>query len=635
MYTPFRLRKTIDLIKLCPLLAFLMLAELGFSQRISGEATLRIDDNWNERIYAIDQLEFYEDTSDTLDFKDIIKEPFQQHFKINADFSKNDFDTNHTYWVKLSIANNPQSEKKWLLEFYDQSIDKIEAYYPDESGAYQRKLMGDSYPFVLRLYNHKNFQLEVPNRQDRIENFYFKINSSQKADIRIAVRSLNRFIHYALSEYFLYGLFYGMILIIALYNFLIFLAVREMKYIYYILYLLSVGFYAMSLDGIGFQFFWPRFPELNIIVNGLFSFFIAFWAVLFTIRFLNTRRRARKFHYLLWFSLVFKALIFSAGLFVDISYFEISYYDLLPFMLIFSSGIYLLLKNFQAARFFVMAYGVLFLGVLIKVLASYAIIPHHTVVYYSLHFAFLIEMVLLSFALGDRIRIMKEIRDKALKRSLAQYKDNIALKEKVNKELESKVRERTAELQDKNHLLEQVNLQLQLKDAEIKRINALLDKDNWKLKSSIRDSYKARMEQQSLSREEFAKIFPDQSACYRYLEELKWGKGFACRQCGRTRFGKGPNWFSRRCTHCGHIDSVTAGTVFHGIKIPLEKAFYILYASFMVQEKITLDELSDSLQISRNTIWAFRKKVGQKVPSLADGARPGWEELILLQPLQA
>lgn len=342
-------------------ICLLFLASDGYSQRISGEATLTIDDNLNERIFSIGQLEFYEDSTSSLDFEDISAEKFQQFFKINAGFSKNDFNTDHSYWVKLSIANNPESEKKWLLEFYDQSIDRIEAYIPDGRGGYEHRSMGDDLPFSQRLFYHKNFQIEIPNDRKEIDNFYFKINSSQKADIRIAVRSLNRFVQYALSEYFLYGLFYGMILIIAFYNLLIFLAVREMKYIYYILYLISVGGYAMSLDGIGFQFFWPQFPQLNFLVNGLFSFFIIFWAVLFTIRFLNTRRKAKNFHYLLLFSLFFKFLLFLSGLLIDTSYFEISYADLLPFLLILTSGIYLLTKNYQAARFFVLAYGVFFL----------------------------------------------------------------------------------------------------------------------------------------------------------------------------------------------------------------------------------------------------------------------------------
>ena len=581
------------------LIGMLLLLPSAFSwaQRISGEATLKIDDGWNERIYAINQLEFYEDSTNTLTFEDISQEDFQQFIKIRPDFSKNKFNTNYTYWVKLSIDNSPESKKRWLLEFYDQSIDHIEAYIPNGKGGYE---------III----------------------YFKINSTQKADIRIALRSLSRFVHYALSEYFLYGVFYGMILIIAFYNFLIFLAVKEMKYIYYILYLLSVGLYAMSLDGVGFQYFWPNFPQWNTVVNGVFSFSIVLWAILFTVRFLNTIKKARIFHSALWLSLAGKFMLFFMGLFVDHNYFELTYFDSLPFLLILSTAVYLLIKQYQAARFFVMAYGVLFIGISIKVLANYAILPHTTLVYYSLHIAFLLEMVLLSFALGDRIRLMKEIRDKALKRSLSQYKENISLKEKVNKELESKVSIRTAELQAKNDLLETYNSQLQAKDEEIKRINALLDKDNWKLKSSIRASFKARLTQKSLTLPEFREIFPDPSACYRYLEELKWADSFQCSQCGNNKYGKANKVFSRRCTKCGHINSVTAGTIFHGIKFPLDKAFYIIYASYLTPEKLTLDQLASILDLRRNTIWAFRKKIQTRIDFEAD-FEIGWDEIVL------
>ena len=614
-----------------PIVTLILISNsLCLGQRISGAATLKIDDGWNERIYAINQLEFFEDSTNRLTFKEISEERFQQFIKIRSDFSKNDFNTDYTYWVKLSIDNTPESKKKWLLEFYDQSIDHITAFIPDGTGGYTVKEMGDKNPFSQRLFNHKNFQLLLDNNEDGITNFYFKINSSQKADIRIALRSLNRFVHYALSEYFLYGLFYGMILIIAFYNFLIFLAVKEMKYVYYILYLLSVAFYAMSLDGIGFQYFWPNSPGWNAVVNGIFSFSIVLWAVLFTVRFLNTKRKAIAFHYSLWLSLSVKIGLFCLGLFVDNKYFELTYFDSIPFLLILSTSVFLLIKKYQAARFFVMAYGVLFIGISIKVLANYAIIPHNTLVYYSLHFAFLVEMVLLSFALGDRIRLMKEIRDKALKRSLLQYKENISLKEKVNKELESKVSARTAELQAKNKLLETYNSQLQEKDEEIKRINALLDKDNWKLKSSIRASFRARLTQKSLTLSEFREIFPDSSACYRYLEELKWGEGFRCRHCDNSKYGKTPKVFSRRCTKCGYINSVTSGTVFHGIKFPLDKAFYIIYASYITQEKLTLDQLATTLDLRRNTIWAFRKKVQARIAN-SEESDPGWEEIVQLE----
>ena len=598
------------------------------AQGISGSVTLRLNDDWEERIYAISQLEFFEDTTNALVFEDIIQPAFQQQFEIRSEFSKNNFNTDYTYWVKVTVQNFPESQRDWYLEFYDQSIDHIEAYIPSKSGNYFRTNMGDGQPFKKRLFPHKNFHIKIDNEAEGVSNYYFRVNSSQKADIRIAVRSLNRFVHYALSEYFLYGVFYGMILMISLYNLLVFIAIREMKFLYYIFYLISVGLYAMSIDGIGFQYIWPDHPKFNGWVSGVFSFSIVFWAVLFTFRFLNTKRKAPVFHRLLGLSLLLKLCIFLAGILIDARYFDISYVDTVPFLLIFGTGIYLLAKGNKVAMFFVLAYGILFLGAVIKVMVNTGWLEHSTLGYYSLHLAFLVEMVLLSFALGDRIKIMKEIRDRALKRSLEQYKFNISLKETVNQELESRVKERTYELEEKNRLLVQYNDQLTEKDREIKRINSLLDKDNWKLKSDIKDSLRARLANTNLTVSEFKAIFPDKSSCSRYLESIKWGDQFTCRQCGKHKCSDGPKIFSKRCTKCGYIESETAGTVFHGIRFPLEKAFYMAYSCVSEGKAHTLEELADLLHLNKNTVWAFRKKVNELIQKKGLD-HPNWEEIIL------
>lgn len=581
-----------------------------FSPSINAQsAKIDLTQISDELIISIADLSFIEDRDNNLKFEDIISGKASDKFTRQPDFTKNNFNPDFTYWVKLSFDPTLKSEKIWLIEFYDQSISFIEAYIPNGNGTYKQSQMGSSLPFQQRTFSHKNFQILVPSDLNDENMFFFKIKSNQKADVRIAIRSYDRFIYYALNEYLFYGLFYGMISIIAFYNLIVFLAVRELKYVYYIFYLISVSLFTMSLDGVGYQFLWPDTPEYNHISNGVFSFSLIFWAILFTIRFLNTARRAKKLHFALIGSLLIKTGYFLSGLFINLKYFEIGYYDVLPFSLIFITGIYVWVKGHKSARLFVIAYGVLFLGALIKLLANLAIIEHNTLVYYSLHFAFLLEMILLSFALGDRIRIMKEIRDRALKRSLNQYKENIALKEKVNKELELKVRERTLELEKKNNLLETYNQQLKDMDQQIKKMNSSLDKDNWKLKSSIRASLKDRLRKKSLTYEEFNKIFPEASACYRYLEELKWGKGFTCRQCEGKNYSNGPKIFTRRCSRCGFIDSVTAGTIFHGIRFPIEKALFIAYSVISNSEPKTIEELSNILDIRKNTVWSFRKKV--------------------------
>lgn len=607
----------------------LFLVLLHLPVRVYGaESKFDLNQIKSELIVSIADLSFVEDKTNSLTFQDLATKEGGRLFVEDKNFKKNNFNPAYTYWVRMAIRKEFKDDKIWLLEFYDQSINSIIAYIPKDQNSYVSHKMGSDLPFSERKFSHKNFHVTVPSGLDGERYFYFKVQSSQKADIRIAIRSYDRFIFYSLNEYLFYGLFYGMISIIAFYNLIVFFAVREFKYAYYIFYLLSVALFTMSLDGIGYQFIWPNSPEFNNLAIGVFSFSVIFWAILFTLRFFSTDRRAKRFHILLIGSLILKTIYFLLGMFINPRFFEIGYYDVIPFCLIFITGIYVWVKGYKSARLFVLAYGILFIGAVIKFLANAAIIPHSIPIYYSLHFAFLLEMILLSFALGDRIRILKRNRDKALENSILQYKENMVLKEKVNKELEQKVKERTLELEEKNLLLETYNQQLIEYDQEIKRINAQLDRDNWKLKSSIRNSLKDRLANKLLTYGEFKTIFPDTAACNRYLESLKWSEKFSCRNCEGTKCSNGPKLFTKRCSKCGYIESVTAGTIFHGVRFPLEKAFFIAYTIIAKSEPLTLNQLAEELDLRRNTVWSFKKKVISNVSKeeLQQGLE--WEDLV-------
>jgi hypothetical protein len=612
---------------------FFFLSET-LAQRISGDYTFEIDDQLDERIYAIDKLEFFEETGNSLDISTVSNPDFQGKFKIDSTFSKGKFDPNKIYWVKVSILRNPASQKNWILEFYDQTIDQLDAYIPEKQGDFRKVELGDNQPFSQRLFIHKNFEIPVTNGSGGIVDYYFKIRSSQKADIRIAFRSVNRFVFYSLNEYFLYGIFYGMILIITLYNLLIYVAIREIKYLYYVFYLLSVAGFALAVDGVGFQYFWPNRPEWNTYVNGVFGFGVVAFAIFFSIRFLNLKLRHRLLYQLLRWFLVAKSLLFMVGMMEVRELLEVQVYDILPFLLILVASVVVLIKGYKVARLFVAAYAILVLGVLLKILVHTAIIPHSTILYYSLHMAFLIEMLLLTLALGDRVKILKETKDRALLRSLRQAEANAQLKDKVNAELEEKVASRTFDLEEKSRLLEAYNKQILEKDEEIKRINALLDKDIWKLKSKMKEGLRNQVTNKKLSYEEFQLIFPDPTSCYRYLEEIKWSDGFICKSCGQSKEAKAPKLFHRRCGSCGHIESPTAGTIFHGIRIPIQKAFYLVYLVISGQDQMTLEQLSHLLDLRVNAISNFKAKVKNAKVSFGKTS-PEWDEFLIDPPLMS
>lgn len=594
---------------------------------------LRVEPDVDERILYLNELEYFVDTTRSIQFDQIASPAFRRHFHRNADYQNKDFKTNVSYWIRIPIHHESATKHLWLLEFYDQTIDHIGAYIPDERGGYDNLILGDHYPFTQRTFNHKNFEVPLDMRRDTTLIYYFHIQSHEFADIRIAFRSESRFIHYALNEYFLYGTFYGMILIIALYNFLVYLAIREIKNIYYIMYIMSVAFYAMSLDGIAFQYLWPDNPALNDYAVGFWLYMVILWALVFTRRFLSTPAKSPRLDKALRTMIVLRTILFLVEAFFFPEFFTFRVIEVIPLSLIFFTGIKIWMRGYRPARFFVIAYGLLLLGFLLRSLVYFDVFSITTLSHYSLHFSFVVEMLFLTFALGDRIRILKNNRDRALKRIIQQNQQNMLLKDKVNLELEEKVRERTIELDAKNLELADSNRRLMVQSQEINQINSMLDLDNWKLKNKVKEVLEERLHESILDYEAFRTIYPDTLSCYRFLETLKWGSGFTCQRCGNEKYFEGANKFARRCTRCGYNESITGSTIFHGIKFPIEKAFYIAYVAVTGKREKTLEQLSAVVDLRTNTVWSFKRKVLERIKELEDhGKKPTimrWEDVVL------
>ncbi len=598
-----------------------------------AQQPVEVNDLVEERNFMPYELMYFSDINNSKSFSEISSLPFANQFQLHTSYLNKDFLPNATYWVRLPVRHRADSKKAWLLEFYDQTIDKIDVFIPQQNGTYQVIKWGDEQPFKDRLFWHKNFELMLDMKKDTVMFYYFKVQSHEFADIRIAFRSTNRFIYYALNEYFLFGIFYGMILIISIYNFLTFLAIRERKFIYYIFYILSVALYAMSLDGIGFQYLWPSMPALNEYATGITLYSVILWALIFTRRFLNTKTNAPQLDILFMWMIALRTTLFAFALFFYPSLLGQRIIEIIPLSLIFYAAIRVWNKGYRPARFFVIAYGILFFGFFLRALVYFNVLPFTILSHYSLHLSFVLEMLFLTLALGDRIRILKNNRDRALRRIIHQQEVNISLNEKVNRELEQKVEERTTELHQKNDDLEISNNKLIKQAVEINQINSLLDLDNWKLKNRVKEVLNEMLMEQTMNYLEFQTLYPDMLSCYRFLESLKWTNIFQCRKCGNEKYFDGAQKFSRRCTKCGYNESITAFTIFHGTKFPIEKAFYIAYLSVAGKKEGTLESLAKQLQVGLNTVWAFRTKVLMRIKDLEEkGKRPTvskWEEVIL------
>jgi two-component system, sensor histidine kinase LadS len=585
------------------------------TEAVQAQNSVEISDSINEHVFTGTDVEYLEDPKSSYVFDEISTE-LRNKFRVNKLYAPHNQHTESTYWIRIRIMGNTASSKKWILEFFDQTTDYIEAYIPANNGLYSKITMGETLPFRSRKFRHKNFEIELPNKTNEALEYYFKVKSANHVNIIIALRSYEKFIHYALNEYLLFGFFYGMILVVSIYNILMYFAIREREYLVYILYLLSVGVFTSCADGVAFQYLWPNHPEWNNAAYGVALYSVILWSMVFAKMFLHTSEYP-VVNKIINYTIAIRTLIFIIAFFFYQQLFEYRWIEFMPLSVALFSGMYVYKRGFKAARFFALAYCLLFIAFIVKIAINLDLgfIPGTIVTHYSITISFWCEMILLSFALTDKVRILKDSRNKALQEVILEHEENQLLREKVNRELETEVKKRTEEISQQKLVIEQhidelkiANKKLSEQAMKITKMNTLLDVENYKLQKNIKEEVLARIGKKNMAYNEFKEIFPDELTCLRYLDK-KWENGYACRKCQNEKHLPGKNKFDKRCSRCGYSESPTAFTIFQGLKFPIEKAFYILHLVISNRDDLTIDDISATLGLRRNTCWAFKDKV--------------------------
>ncbi|HTD40591.1 MAG TPA: 7TM diverse intracellular signaling domain-containing protein, partial [Mucilaginibacter sp.] len=582
-----------------------------------AQTAVSISDTAKQHIFRHNEISFFEDERSCLTIGQIIVPEFQKKFHSNTAPTPVTKNPASAFWYRVIIKYDPGSKNNWILEFFDQTIDSITVYAPAKNNTYTATLLGSSRPFTARLYQHKNLSLNINNALAGTGTFYIRIKSHRSVNVIMVLRSVRWFIGYALEEYFLFGIFYGMVLVFGLYNLIMFIAIRQKQYLYYIVYNISIGLYEMCADGIAYQYIWPLSPEWNHYAYGIALFLASIFAILFAQSLLSLKVRAPRLNKILLGIIALRSIFFVICLF-NKNLFSYKIIEIIPLVVAYMAGCYVLIRGYGPARFFVVGYMFLLFGFIIKALIAFDLWwqPVTAFNYYTLSFCFIMEMFFVSFAIGDRVRLLRIQKKNAQQRIIKELRQKEQLKDIINKKLEEQVDERTSQLMQKSVIIEQqnkelteVNKLLHQQAEEISRMNILLERDNFVLQNNIEEVTHNRVMSADVDFEEFSKTYPDRETCFKFLSNLKWGKGYSCRKCGGTYYGSGHLPYSRRCSKCGYEESVIAYTILQNTRIPINKAFYMIFLVYSTKGKISSHKLSEILSIRQSTCWAYSSRI--------------------------
>ncbi len=393
-------------------------------------------------------VEYIEDESGQLDIASIRTQP-ENAWKNSSKPGLNFGFSSSAYWFRIHLETSaPQS---WLLEIGHPLLDEITLYLFAGEELLQKVQTGDTKPFIKRPLKFREFVFPLRLPPTGEATIYLRVQSSGSVQVPMRLWQEAAFHEQDEIETGAIGIYFGIILAMILYNLFLYLRVYEAAYIYYVLYVAMFGFVIAILTGWGYKYLWPEAVAFQQYGLAIFIILGGIFVCRFIHYFLDLPNQAPRIGYLLTGAVL--TLLFLLSLLPFFSYHAVIQPALIMVMIISLIALYTGMMLWQRggviARYFTIAWSTFLIAVLLAVLEKFAFLPTTYWAEIFLPAGMVLELILLSLALGERIHSDKQYRIQA-------QQEIIQLQMKNQEELEQKVQMRTLELEEANtklHLL--------------------------------------------------------------------------------------------------------------------------------------------------------------------------------------
>jgi len=421
-------------------------------------------------------VDYLEDKDHHLTLDEVMNAPAER-WRANQDQVFNRGYSGSTWWLRIQLKNESHTKLRRFLEISYPVLDYIDAYIIDGLRK-QHYRMGDKYPFHERPVDHRHFLVPLDWESDGPLTVYLAVRSSSSIQVPLMLWEQHAFYNVDQTRTLINGVYYGIMFVMILYNLFVYLVVGERNYLYYVMFVLCMPLFLSSLTGFSFQYLWPNYTTWNdqsILVS--LSGVVLFGAI-FTFRFLDLRQRHSLYRW------IATALVIGAALIIALSFYlsyRIMIHILIPFAALaciyaFVTGSICWRDGSLSARYYTVAWTALLTGGVILAMNKFHILPKNTFTEYATQLGSALEVILLSFALAERINQERRMRFDAqqdalnTERELRQAREQALLIQKqATESLEIRVKERTRELEELNQKLEELSATDQLTGLKNRR----------------------------------------------------------------------------------------------------------------------------------------------------------------------
>ncbi|MDJ0762885.1 MAG: 7TM diverse intracellular signaling domain-containing protein [Myxococcota bacterium] len=315
------------------------------------------------------------------------------------------------FWVRFTVKNTSSSEVAFFFEQAYPLVDSLKLFDLKSDGTHAVTEVGDIKPFSERPYEHSSFVFPLTIGPNAEKTYYLKQHTQSAMSLHFNIWSPDRFRKKALIKERMLMLYYGMALVIAIYNLFLYFFIRHISYLFYALYVFFFLLFIMTMNGTAFQFLWPNYPWFGNWCIPILLLTLIVFAVLFFLYFLKLKLTAPLTYKIVKYLITYVTIIqFAICSFAPyrISIRLTAIWTIVVCIFSLLAGFRLAFKKHRPAIFYTVSWAAFLIGALLFLFRVFAILDKNIVTDWALQIGSVFQLILLSTGLADRINTLRK-----------------------------------------------------------------------------------------------------------------------------------------------------------------------------------------------------------------------------------
>ena len=378
-------------------------------------------------------LSYLEDASDTLDFNSVTQSIHSDKWVSMSGEIANLGYTKSPHWFRFTITNTePNNADKLIVISYPQ-LDFIDFYHTENNKVINHVISGDKLPFSDRSIQHPYFLFPAVIPANTSAEFFIRVQTGGTMQAPLTLWDRQAFLVSIGKEDQIHAFFYGILIVLALFNFFVYLALREKTYLYYSIATFGYAFFFATMRGKPFQFIFPDFPSIHnhslLIVIPLTTLFSA----LFARSFLSLKKHNKVLDNITKIISGLALGCIIASLFIEYAYsVRASVLLAIPsYLFLLALGPLMWKKSGSAAHYYTVAWSLLTAGTTMTALNKAGVIPNSFISEYGMQIGSALEATLLTVALAARLYREREDKLSAQESTIHEHKERLQTEMKL------------------------------------------------------------------------------------------------------------------------------------------------------------------------------------------------------------